>query len=221
MAELLPYLRVEVNRVCDSLFYGPVDEIADDLWSLLSDAYEAEGRHYHTLKHIETVVEFVTHPTQGVYMEPVGWIEELVVAALFHDFVYDSKAALGENERFSADRAEEWLAGWRHTSRKPAYEFGDTVGVVKSLILDTIEHKPTTTLGRMLCDADLISFSAPWEQFVQNNENIRKEYSWVSDADWKKGRGKVLEYYLNREPFYYYADDQQAKANLTQALEEL
>lgn len=221
MSDLLPYLRVEVNRACDTLFYGPVDEIAEELWGLLSITYEASDRHYHNLKHIETVVEHVANPFQGVYMEPVGRMIELVIAGLFHDIIYDTKAAPGDNERASADVAEVWLAKWRHSSRPPANEYADLVGTVKSLILDTIEHKPTTTFGRMLCDADLISFSAPWDQFVRNNENIRKEYSWVTDEQWQKGRGKVLEYYLNRKPFYYYADDRQAKVNLTRALEEL
>lgn len=184
------------------------NEVLELLYDEVRELHSTPNRFYHNVDHVNEVInEVMNHP---------DCTPELVIAAAYHDAVYDPTAINAENEVASC-----YLAG------KRASEWGYNDNEVRRLILLTIDHKildPNDTQGKILIDADLARFSAqPYELFVQNNEDIRREYSHVSDADWDSGREGVLLKYLLRNPFYYIYDEShtnQATLNIVRFLRE-
>jgi predicted metal-dependent HD superfamily phosphohydrolase len=188
--------------------------------------YDEPHRHYHTFAHAVKVLQVSSHLGQKWLLQGVGSDEylALLIAALWHDAVYDPKATGGLNELLSAIRATE-------ACRKAGVSDMVTV-LVHRLILETVEHKvevkigePYTIAAACLIDADLHGFAADWRDFQRQNENIRKEYAHVTDDQWKAGRPAVLEKYLWRDPIFYFLfggaeGDSQATNNLVRAIKE-
>lgn len=218
---LKPMLRWEVEcllRRTVGEFCAEYD--ADALWDDLVAHYEAEGRHYHTLLHIEEMFEFVLLRT-----EALGWgredVDPVLFAVLWHDYIYDSAASKGANEERSAVHARTVLWEWSGCGGRVSERFAWRV---HDLILSTVDHDPKTAEAKMLCDADLARFADPWEQFVvYNNDWLRREYAWVSDDAWAAGRAKVLDSFLMRDPLFHIATDlqPQAEQNLVRMLREI
>ena len=54
----------------------------------------------------------------------------------------------------------------------------------------------------VLNDMDLAELGAAPDVFNRNTDNIRKEYDWVSEEVWRKGRSAVLMQFLKRDRLY-------------------
>lgn len=235
--ELKPMLRWEIENLMRRCFPRDAESRADELWSLLVEAYGGPQRHYHNLVHIEEMVQFVlvrgprlvesalsraTTWTRPVFDQ--GVIDKILFAVLFHDIVYDSAATKGSNEERSAVLAREKITAW--IVADPDGRIGGNFArhfpsEVHDLILVTVDHDAKTPPEKLLCDADLARFADPWDRFVRHNDvDIRQEYDFVSDEDWLAGRKRVLTHYLMRDPMFYYATDleRQAVDNIVRAL---
>lgn len=145
----------------------------------LAEAYEAPGRHYHTLGHIENLL---TRVEAHALQDPV--VVELAV--WFHDAVYE---ALGsENEAKSAERA---LAFLQETNLAPARRER-----VADLIRRTQDHtqpQPPHDADLLLfLDADLSILGAPEAAYWDYARQVRREYRLVPDVLYRPGRRKVL-----------------------------
>jgi predicted metal-dependent HD superfamily phosphohydrolase len=74
---------------------------------------------------------------------------------------------------------------------------------------------------------DLAILGADPESFWQYEENIRKEYAWVSESSFRKPRRiEILRGFLNRKYIYYHEEyrgmfEQKARLNLKQAVAKL
>jgi predicted metal-dependent HD superfamily phosphohydrolase len=81
----------------------------------------------------------------------------------------------------------------------------DTIAEVKRLILATKTHKADDddTDCKILLDADLSVLGSSPELYDLYSAAIRKEYHWVTEADYRTGRKLVLENFLKRERIYY------------------
>jgi predicted metal-dependent HD superfamily phosphohydrolase len=80
--------------------------------------------------------------------------------------------------------------------------------------------------GQIMIDADLAPFGLDKAQFDQQSAAIRKEFSQISDTDYRESRRKFLISMIEREPLYFtdyfYATlETKARDNITEALEEL
>lgn len=143
-----------------------------DLRDRLLRAY-ASGRGYHDLRHLDEVLARITE---------LGAAEnrEVVLAAWFHDAVYDTS---GGEER-SARLAEQSL------SRDEA-----DVAEVARLVRLTTTHRPASgdTDGEILCDADLAVLAASPERYAEYVADVRQEYAEVPDEDFRQGRLAILE----------------------------
>lgn len=152
----------------------------------LTRAYCAPGRHYHDLRHIAAMLR------EGA---PLGLSDAQVWAIWFHDAVYDPHRQDNEAQSAALARSELTRLGL------PEVE----VRIVEQIILDTATHIPSIPDSELVLDLDLGWLSLPWEQYSGLVSRIRKEYDFVSEADWRAGRAKVMEHLLQREPFYYTA----------------
>ena len=120
---------------------------------------------------------------------------EVVLAAWFHDAVYDE---LGENEERSARLAESELAGERAGSGI------DTVEVARLVRLTEHHRAPEGDHNAaVLCDADLAILAAAPDRYADYVAGVRREYAAVPDAAFRRGRVAVLRDLLDKPTLFH------------------
>jgi predicted metal-dependent HD superfamily phosphohydrolase len=160
--------------------------------------YAEPHRHYHTATHIMFVLRHL-HEISEASANPLS--AEVVAAALYHDAIYDARAA--DNEACSAVLAANDLneVGWAT----------DRCESVASLILATAGHltddggtaraAPGTDTA-MLLDADLAILGADPGAYQAYVNGVRAEYRHVDDEQWRAGRTAVLHRFLDRQRLF-------------------
>ena len=156
-------------------------------------------RHYHDPAHLLAVLESVDLLERaGAKAGPDPRAVRL--AAWFHDAVYvgDPTAPAGQGEADSAALARDVLTDPRLAV--PA----DVVDEVARLVLLTAAHDPAPhdAAGAVLSDADLEVLGRSPEAYARYVAAVRRDYAHVSDADWARGRGAVLDALLDAERLY-------------------
>jgi predicted metal-dependent HD superfamily phosphohydrolase len=188
------------------------DEVgAIHLFDDLARHYQTPDRHYHTLDHVASMLQ-VLDP----YL-PEMPSATLELATWFHDVIYDPRAA--DNEERSAAFATERL-----TPLGLAEEMALRVG---SLILQTKTHASTPDpVGQLFLSADLAILGAPAAEYDGYAAAIRREYGWVPEAIYRRGRCAILDGFLRRPTIYGWPPlasklEANARANLARELEKL
>jgi predicted metal-dependent HD superfamily phosphohydrolase len=177
-----------------------------DLRDRLVAAYSS-GRGYHDLTHLAEVLDRIAE------LGGAG-NRELVLAAWFHDAVYEG--ARDDEERSAA------LA---------AAELEDTtvdVAEVVRLVLVTALHAPDEgdRAGEVLSDADLGVLAAVPARYADYVAGVREDYAHLSDEEFRAGRLLVLED-LAARPRLFRTDhahaqwDGAARTNLAAEIAEL
>ena len=152
--------------------------------------YRQPGRAYHNLSHALRVLADVKKFAHWWGVDDYGAVQ---LAALLHDVVYDTHSR--ENEARSAEFALWW---GRELGINPA-----VCGKAAAMIRATQDHAPSDSADtRLLLDADLLILAAPPEEYEAYRRAIRREYAWVPEPEWRIGRRRVLEHFLEREPIY-------------------
>jgi predicted metal-dependent HD superfamily phosphohydrolase len=151
--------------------------LADELVS----RWSAPGRHYHDVTHLAEMVALVH--AWGLRVR--AHTDLVVLAAWFHDAVYDPAAS--DNEQASADLAVEQLVAIG-VGRLAALE-------VARLVLATAGHRydPADVDAALIVDCDLAVLAADPVRYDEYRHGVRLEYSHVGDVAWAQGRAKVLE----------------------------
>ncbi|MBD2439066.1 hypothetical protein [Nostoc sp. FACHB-110] len=168
-----------------------VDKLAaEQAFVKLVAAYSTPERHYHTLQHVEHVLNTVD-VLQG-YTRNLSAVQ---LAAWFHDVVYDNQAE--DNEEKSADYACELLSDLSLPQ--------SAIATITRLILDTKHHQATVNDEDtyVLLDADLAILAANPGQYKEYTDSIRQEYAWVSEADYIQSRTQFLKKLLQRRYIYF------------------
>lgn len=165
-----------------STFSNDVEKIKT-IFKKLVALYSSEGRYYHTLRHIEAMLGFLEERKDRIKN-----FKALSLATWYHDAIYDSKSKTNE-----LDSAE--------IMRQDFKELGlpeECIQTVSQLILATEKHQPIPddTDCCVFLDGDLSILSRPEHIYTVYTSNIRKEYSWVPEDEYKKGRKAVLENFL-------------------------
>jgi predicted metal-dependent HD superfamily phosphohydrolase len=179
-----------------------------DLRRSLVEAYGAPPRRYHDTRHLAEVLEHVARllPRTGL---PQTARDAVVLAAWFHDAVYDARP---DDEERSAALAEETLPA----CAVPA----PVVAEVSRLVRLTRDHRPEPTdlAGQVLCDADLAILAADPDRYAEYTRAVRAEYTDVDDAAFRAGRGAVLRALLDGPLFHTAAArdawEERARANV-------
>lgn len=191
--------------------YTGNEALQQQYWQELSAAYTQTGRYYHTLQHLE----FMLQQLEQVKNDISQW--NAVIAALFyHDIVYDVMKQ--NNEETSAILAAKRLA----KIEVPQEMIDQCTEHILATKLHTIGSSTDTNL---FTDADLCILGQPAGIYKTYTTQIRKEYAVYPDSLYNPGRAKVLQHFLampaifKTAPFARY--QVQAQTNIQQELDTL
>lgn len=152
----------------------------------LIGCWQEPHRYYHTEKHLQ----FLLGKIQELYnASKVDDREKqiLLMAAFFHDAVYDPRAT--DNEVQSAHLFENLTKPHRDTA------------AIRQLILDTQQHIPSNPLSALFIELDMwIVTHSSFEELLQWENEIFKEYQFVDYSLYKKGRIAFLENCIRNYP---------------------
>lgn len=170
---------------------GAVRGDGEQAFATLSRAYAQGDRHFHVIAHASDVVDGVL----GLRSSGDDWAT-VVLAAWYHDAVYDPRAPFGANEGCSAVMAE------RELSRLGAAR--SAIAEVVRLICTTVHHDPVAgdRNGALLSDADLSTLAGDADLYDRYSAAIRAEYAWVDDEAWSAGRRALLRGLLDRPAIF-------------------
>jgi len=192
----------------DLLRTWAVDPIlADRILEDICKYYAGAGRFYHTLDHVQNVmgtVESLASHAQD--------LNAVKLAAWLHDVIYDSRAS--DNEERSAEYAERLCAELTIPQG----------GLVASLIRKTKTHDAGGDAdAQVLLDADLAILGASELDYRTFAQQIRREYEWVPEPEYRKGRRKVLERFLARPRIFHFLArlEEPARRNIAAEIAQL
>ncbi|MEZ0298385.1 MAG: hypothetical protein ACAI35_18205 [Candidatus Methylacidiphilales bacterium] len=242
-----PWLRAhwfDLNIRCGIPF-----PVAESQAATLVSQYQAPGRHYHNLSHIESCLRLLEEfhgfsDRQAFNRFRIAW------ALWFHDCIDDrfDKAGVGKcsaaagNYLFTYARTSILLDP--DTGPDSGYDLKDAfVASVRGLVLATdyangaggIASLPrhdfqlsllTDEVIGIMRDIDLATLGASPEIYAQYAANIRREYAHVEDALYSSGRARVLRTFLELPDIYaspWFRDrfESSARANLAFELSSL
>lgn len=176
--------------------------------------YAEPHRRYHGAAHLRHVV---ADSRRLARLADAPTPSAVVLAAFFHDAVYDPRSAT--NEVDSAALA------WRELS--PLGCEPSLIGEVERLVLLTSSHVVAAgdVDGAVLLDADLAVLGAEPAAYGAYCRAVRAEYAHVDDDLWRVGRAAVLHRFLDRPAIYHTspmaAAEHRARANITAELASL
>ncbi|BAZ07199.1 HD domain-containing protein [Calothrix sp. NIES-3974] len=183
------------NVNTEDVHYHPAVEI----YKIIARAYGNSSRFYHNLTHIKDVLQSIQ------LLHKYGQdLTSLKFAAWFHDIVYNPK--WNNNEAKSAKFARVCL-------QKLSVD-ESIIHRVSELILLTQHHRVDSNDidGQILLDADLAILGSDWSKYRLYAQNIRREYSWVSDDNYILARKAILAKFLARPQIYFFLEELEVTA---------
>lgn len=161
-----------------------------DKWNIKCDIgtilgmWNESHRSYHGLDHLNDLISLIEERKQE-YTEKE--CEKMMLAALFHDAVYDPASKTNEEDsaRFLMECAQ---------------EKSDDIKHVRDMILETKSHAATTPLSESFCGLDMNIVERGIEDLIEWERGISEEYSIYPKEEYKEGRIKFLESLLDKHP---------------------
>lgn len=181
--------------------------------------YREPHRRYHTTEHVVWVVR---HVNQIASTDIDGNVPDdlpaVLLAALYHDAVYDPTATKAGNEIASAALAGACAASFGWSDERSSH--------VERLVFATADHSVFDVDSAVLIDADLAVLGGEPGVYAAYVRGVRDEYAHVPNDTWRSGRAAVLEGFLQRDaifttPFMHAQREARARANLTAELTTL
>ncbi len=192
--------------------YGATPETVNFYWGEVVRDYSAEGRHYHTIDHLEDMVVLLD--------EFRSWVRRwdiLLMAVIYHDLSYDPAAS--NNEEQSAQLADLHLSGLDYSPAE--------MKLCRKHILATKTHQEADYADtNLLLDADMAILGSDWNRYRNYSNSVRREYAIYTDEQYACGRKAVLQMFLmqprifHTEPFFNRFEEQ-ARLNLGRELMSL
>ncbi len=178
-------------------------------------AYSAPERHYHNLEHLGEMFRVVGRLASDAE-DPAA----IQLAIWFHDAVYDTHAT--NNEVRSGELAALLLG----PLAVPDNVIENVAKLVRATAHLTSAKLPLDRDTAMLLDADLAILGAAEERYQRFARDIRKEYAWVPDEEYRRSRAEVLKQFLDRTRIYHHPimvqeGEERARANLEAEIQEL
>jgi predicted metal-dependent HD superfamily phosphohydrolase len=182
-----------------------VDGARDDSAAIhqrLLAGYNEQQRFYHTLKHIEHCISMFDE-CSSLVENP----DALELAIWFHDAIYEPGES--DNEARSAQLYLQ-LSDGVHANAIRAQ--------VERLIMATLHLGCSLEDGdaSYMVDIDLSSFGLPWDEFLRDSQNLRREASHLDDAEYHRNARAFHHNLRSRERFFhtdFFAERFEARAH--------
>ena len=184
----------------------------------LLKAWDEPHRIFHSRVHLRECLFHLEQERWGGLIDTVD--RSLIALALwFHDAVYDVKAP--DNEEKSAAWAVQSLALLNVST--------ENLDTIKHLILSTkLSYTRTECpLEAWVHDMDLHVFGAPFKRFALYTQEMRQEFAWVDDLNYRRGSDLVLRRLITNPLGIYRTEagrldyEDTARQNITLYLESL
>jgi predicted metal-dependent HD superfamily phosphohydrolase len=206
---MINQLRDRWKKVWQQLHAGTVSQ---DVFEELIRAYSSAERFYHNLAHIEDCFS-IFDQTKFLAAHP----EEVELAIWFHDAIYDTRR--NDNEQKSAEWAKSVII-------QTGLDDPIAERVVRSILATRHHAEISDKDPQLMVDVDLSILGREPDVFWRYEENIRKEYAWVSENVFRQKRIEILRGFLDHQHIYYYENyreifEEKARANLKQAIARL
>ena len=154
---------------------------------VLLDKWSESHRHYHNLNHLNDLVAQINESLgDGDINENER--DKLLIAALFHDIVYEPDRK--DNEERSSNMFINLCGSKDHPS----------ILEINRIILDTKNHQPSSKLSEKFMEFDMNIVERDFDELLEWEEGIREEYKMYSNEDYKNGRLEFLESVLYKYP---------------------
>ncbi|WP_375436784.1 hypothetical protein [uncultured Hymenobacter sp.] len=169
----------------------PDEKRREAAFQQLVAAYSASGRHYHTLRHVQVLLDAVQADAATLHD-----VEVVQLAVWFHDAVYNPLR--DDNETRSAELASAFLA-----ETVLAQSRQQRVVLLIERTKDHTQAQPDDDTDlQLFLDADLGILGAPEIEYWQYAQQVRQEYGLVPDFLYQRGRRRVLEKLLTMPALY-------------------
>lgn len=199
----------------ESLWHETLREMdlsdSGEAWHAIESRYQEAHRQYHTLTHISQCLDLLrSHENDNAALR---------LAIFYHDVIYDTHRQ--DNESQSAIFAEAELA---------KLQCSDSLGQeVSRLIRATAHLAPageSDESARVISDIDLATLGSNPAAYDIYSNQIRREYEWVPREEFRVGRSRVLQSFLDQAQLYRTEEfrsryEVQARANLLRELDQL
>ncbi|MDX2173338.1 MAG: adenylyltransferase/cytidyltransferase family protein [Bacteroidota bacterium] len=136
--------------------------------------YEEPHRFYHTTQHL---IEVITNLNKHQVFD-----DELFLAAVYHDAIYDPKA--NDNEEQSANLFIKHALNSKLSKH--------SIKEIEQLILDTKKHQASSDKSKQFIDADLEILNQPLSKLIEFEHQIFKEFQFVDYTIYQPKRVEVL-----------------------------
>jgi predicted metal-dependent HD superfamily phosphohydrolase len=209
------------------------------LFDALVRRHREPHRRYHGVRHVTSVVRHVEALAEH---EPVHDLGVVVVAACFHDAVYQPSAS--DNEEASARLARRELTDLADPVWSPdriervaamvvatahhvdPSDAGENTTANDATRTDTADHDPARHDTAVLLDADLAVLGADPAAYQHYVNGVRAEYAHLDPVEWRTGRRAALMALMERHELYLTETardwwEARARANLTAELASL
>lgn len=162
---------------------GLAEEDREEIWKILCTRYNEPQRYYHTLDHIQALLNLADK-----YDTAISDKITVYLAIYFHDIVYDPKSKTNEE-----DSAELFAKHFRSVLDEA------TCQKVYQYIIETKKHDVEACEDKdlkLFIDFDMSILGQDVETYAEYARNVRKEYEFVPEEDYCKGRATVLTSFL-------------------------
>jgi predicted metal-dependent HD superfamily phosphohydrolase len=181
--------------------------LADRAFEEVRERYGEPDRFYHTLDHVQNVLQTVE--SLGSHARNLNAVK---LAAWLHDVIYDSRSS--DNEEQSAAYAERLCEQLRIAEGR----------LVATLIRKTkTRDADNDSDAQVLIDADLAILGASESVYWSYANQIRQEYSWVPEQEYRMGRRRILRSFLDKPRIFRLLChlEEPARWNLTSEIDRL
>jgi len=167
---------------------NPIKAFEDILKKYISDKalvelpyrWKEKHRFYHNTDHLIQILKDIE---SNIYFKNLNVYEKhaLLLAAFFHDAIYDPKRKDNEDKSI-----ELFIKSFKGKDLKMLDKVCDLIEVTK------YRKRPTEKLKRIIWDADNAGFKGGYDTLLKIEQLISKEYSFVPKKDYKENRIKFL-----------------------------
>ena len=182
------------------------------LWSEIKSNYGKPHRHYHTLAHLDQLINELLPVKDNIN----DW-QTIVLSIAYHDIIYNTLKQDNEekSEKFASTRMNLLNLTTRQKDK------------CRQQILATKAHSISPDSDtNYFTDADLSILGSEYNSYREYTDQIRKEYKFYPDFLYNPGRQKVLKHFLQMPKIYkttYFAEkyEQQARYNMINELKAI